>query len=92
MTEETCRYIDRLEARALSSPESIAILSPTKPPLTYGKLWLHIRETAAALHSFGLGRNDRVAVVLPNGPDMATSFLAVSACATCANCTCAITG
>ena len=27
---------------------------------------------------------DRVALVLPNGPEMAVAFLAVSACATCA--------
>ena len=32
----------------------------------------------------GLGRNDRVALVLPQGPEMAMAFLAVAAGATCA--------
>jgi acyl-CoA synthetase (AMP-forming)/AMP-acid ligase II len=32
----------------------------------------------------GIGRGDRVAVVLPNGPEMAVAFLAVAAAATCA--------
>ena len=36
------------------------------------------------LHAMGLGRNDRVALVLPNGPEMAVAFLAVAASATCA--------
>ena len=31
----------------------------------------------------GLGRHDRIAVVLPNGPEMAVAFLAVAAGATC---------
>jgi acyl-CoA synthetase (AMP-forming)/AMP-acid ligase II/thioesterase domain-containing protein len=37
-----------------------------------------------ALNGMGLGRNDRVAIVLPNGPEMAAAFLAVAAAATCA--------
>jgi acyl-CoA synthetase (AMP-forming)/AMP-acid ligase II len=33
----------------------------------------------AALNSRGIGRQDRVAIVLPNGPDMASAFLAIGA-------------
>jgi acyl-CoA synthetase (AMP-forming)/AMP-acid ligase II len=40
--------------------------------------------TAEQLHALGIGRNDRVAIVLPNGPEMATAFLSVAACATTA--------
>jgi acyl-CoA synthetase (AMP-forming)/AMP-acid ligase II/acetyltransferase-like isoleucine patch superfamily enzyme len=36
------------------------------------------------LRAFGLNRNDRVAIVLPNGPEMAVAFAAVAAGATCA--------
>lgn len=36
------------------------------------------------LNQIGLGRNDRVALVLPNGPEMAVAFLSVTAAATCA--------
>ncbi len=41
-----------------------------------------VRSTREALNRAGIGRGDRVAIVLPNGPEMATCFLAVAA--TCA--------
>lgn len=37
-----------------------------------------------SLNAVGIGRDDRVAVVLPNGPEMATATLAIAATATCA--------
>ena len=40
--------------------------------------------SAAALNRAGLGRNDRVAIVLPNGPEMATCFLACASSVTSA--------
>ncbi len=39
---------------------------------------------ADALASAGIGRGARVALVLPNGPQMASAFVGVAACATCA--------
>jgi acyl-CoA synthetase (AMP-forming)/AMP-acid ligase II len=57
-----------------------AILAPGRRPLTHGALRALADETVATLNGLGVGRNDRVAIVLPNGPEMATSFLAV-ACA-----------
>ena len=39
---------------------------------------------AEQLRALGIGRNDRIAIVLPNGPEMATAFLSVAACATTA--------
>ena len=62
----------------------MAILAPGRAPLTYKRLWLHVQELAQALNTMGFGRHDRIAVVLPSGPEMAVTFLAVSACATCA--------
>ena len=38
-------------------------------PLSYERLNVHIEQTVAALNTFGIGRNDRVAIVLPNGPE-----------------------
>lgn len=61
-----------------------AVLAPGREPLVFDGLRAQIDETRQALNGLGLGRNDRVALVLPNGPEMATAFLAVSACATCA--------
>ncbi|MDG4648618.1 acyl--CoA ligase [Roseibacterium sp. SDUM158017] len=41
-------------------------------------------EVAEALHGAGVGRGDRVAIVLPNGPEMAAAFVAVAqAAVTC---------
>jgi len=36
------------------------------------------------MNGFGIGRNDAVAIVLPNGPEMATAFLAIASAATSA--------
>ena len=38
----------------------------------------------ATLNALGIGRGDRVAIVLPNGPEMATAFVAVACGATTA--------
>ena len=43
-----------------------------------------MQATLARLNALGLGRQDTVAVVLPNGPEMATAFLATSAALTSA--------
>jgi acyl-CoA synthetase (AMP-forming)/AMP-acid ligase II len=48
------------------------------PPLTYASLRALIAETVRSLSAFGIGRGDRVAIVLPNGPEMATAFLSVA--------------
>jgi acyl-CoA synthetase (AMP-forming)/AMP-acid ligase II len=51
------------------------------PDLTYGELRVQLAETDAALRRIGIAANDRVAIVLPNGPEMATAFLAVASTA-----------
>lgn len=61
-----------------------AILAPGRPPMSFGGLERQIEKTIAALNGAGIGRNDRVAIVLPNGPEMAACFLAVAAGATTA--------
>jgi acyl-CoA synthetase (AMP-forming)/AMP-acid ligase II/acyl carrier protein len=65
-------------------PDACAILAPGRAPLTYGRLYRHIDEMGHTLRAMGVGRHDRVAVVLPNGPEMAVAILAVAASATCA--------
>ncbi len=40
--------------------------------------------TVADLNRLGIGRNDRVAIVLPNGPELAVAFLSIAGAATCA--------
>ncbi|MEP4378602.1 MAG: acyl--CoA ligase [Alphaproteobacteria bacterium] len=64
--------------------DDIAIAAPERTPLTYGALRTLVATTVADMNRLGIGRNDRVAIVLPNGPEMATSFVAVAAGATTA--------
>ncbi|MCA0029342.1 acyl--CoA ligase [Mesorhizobium sp. B263B2A] len=61
-----------------------AILAPDRATLTHGELRSLIKATAERLHALGIGRGDRVAIVLPNGPEMATAFVAVAATASTA--------
>ena len=62
----------------------IALSAPDRPDLTYDGLRRHIQATVAALNRRGIGRGDRVAIVLPNGPEMASAFVAIAAGATTA--------
>jgi acyl-CoA synthetase (AMP-forming)/AMP-acid ligase II len=72
-----------LHCHATRIPDAPAILAPGRVPLTYGRLYQHIDETRRVLRGIGIGRHDRVAVVLPNGPEMAVAILAVAASAAC---------
>jgi oxalate---CoA ligase len=64
--------------------EGIAIAAERAPPLTYAALRALIDRARVSLNAVGIGRGDRVAIVLPNGPEMATAFLAVASAATSA--------
>jgi acyl-CoA synthetase (AMP-forming)/AMP-acid ligase II len=54
------------------------------PPLRYRDLRSLAERTVETLNALGIGRNDRVAIVLPNGPEMAASFVCIGAGATTA--------
>jgi len=64
--------------------DALAIGAPDRPGLTYGGLRNLAARTVVSLNAMGVGRNDRVALVLPNGPEMATSFVTIACCATTA--------
>ncbi len=60
-----------------------AIQAPGLQSSSYQDLANLADQTVAALNRFGIGRGDRLAIVLDNGPEMATAFLACAAgCAT----------
>ena len=73
-----------LQSNALKTPEAIAITAPGRRGLTYFQLLNQIDGVKENLNTMGIGRNDRVAIVLSNGPEMAVAFLAVSSAATSA--------
>jgi acyl-CoA synthetase (AMP-forming)/AMP-acid ligase II/acyl carrier protein len=66
------------------SPQAPAIQAPGKETLSYQKLSRQIQSTALQLTRLGIRPGDRLAVVLPNGSEMATAFLAISSVCTCA--------
>ena len=72
------------EQLAAGQADDIAFAASTCPSLTYKGLRAHVDATVAALNRLGIGRNDRVALVLPNGTEMASAFVAVAAGATAA--------
>jgi len=61
-----------------------AIRAPDREPMTFGQLRRQVVDTVRALNALGLKRGDAVAVVLPNGPEMATAFVSVASAATSA--------
>lgn len=73
--------IDLLTRGAGDAP---ALTAPGRPALSYGELRQHADATVARLNALGIGRNTAVAIVLPNGPEMASAFLSIAAGATTA--------
>ena len=55
-----------------------AIGAPARAWLTPGGLRALADATRSVLHDAGIGRGDRVAIVLPNGPEMAAAFVCVA--------------
>ena len=70
-----------LETGAAADP---AIRAPDRAPLSYAGLRALAERIVAALNGIGIGRGDRVAIVLPNGPEMAAAFVAIACGATTA--------
>src|SRR5882762_509203 len=80
-----------LHAKDMEDPENFSLLlsrgeaasnaigAPESPPLT----WRALRDLAAGtiddLNAVGIGRGDRVAILLRNAPEMATAFGCVAA-------------
>ena len=63
---------------------AIALSAPGARPLTFRELRALVAGTICELNGNGIARGDRVAIVLPNGPEMAAAFIAVAAGATSA--------
>ena len=63
---------------------AFAIGAAEKSWLTYGALRELSQSVCARLRQSGVGATDRVAIVLPNGPHMATAFVTIAQAATTA--------
>jgi acyl-CoA synthetase (AMP-forming)/AMP-acid ligase II len=65
--------IQMMSGAAADAP---ALSAPGRPALSHGALRTLVQDTLAWLNGHGIGRGDRVAIVLPNGPEMAACFVA----------------
>lgn len=73
------RSLHALLTAHTDTPEAPAILAPDREALSYGALSAHVAATVRSLRALGVGRSDAVAVVLPQGPELALAFLGVAA-------------
>jgi acyl-CoA synthetase (AMP-forming)/AMP-acid ligase II len=63
---------------ARASADAPALGAPGRRALTHGELRALTALTLATLNAAGVGRDDRLAIVLPNGPEMAALFVAAA--------------
>ena len=75
---------EMIAIHAQDTPDAIAITAPAAKPLTYRALHLLVENTVNALNKLGVGRGDRVGIVLPNCPEMAAAFVAIASGCTAA--------
>ncbi len=73
-----------LESQATERRDEPAIGGLRRPPTSYRDLDALTQGAAETLTRFGVRAGDRVAIVLPNGPEMATALLSVVRAATAA--------
>ena len=78
------RLNDLFEHHAARRPDAAAILAPGRAPLSYRGLHRQIGDIGRALRAMGIGREDRLGLMLPNGPDLAAAIIGVAANAGCA--------
>ncbi len=60
--------------------EQDALLAPNRAPLSFAGLRSRIAAAKEDLNRLGIGRGERVAIALPNGPEMAVCLLGGIAC------------
>jgi acyl-CoA synthetase (AMP-forming)/AMP-acid ligase II/acyl carrier protein len=70
-----------IQARAAQTPDAVVFQGVGEGwrLLTYRQLNDQMNSTVQSLNRMGVGRNDRVAIVLPNGMELATAFLTIAA-------------
>jgi acyl-CoA synthetase (AMP-forming)/AMP-acid ligase II len=73
-----------IELLAAGNGSSTCLSAANSAPLTYSALRQLSQYVQSAFNQVGIGRNDRVALVLPNSAEMAASFVTVACCCTSA--------
>jgi acyl-CoA synthetase (AMP-forming)/AMP-acid ligase II len=73
-----------IQGHAAETSSRVAVMAPGRESLDYNALWIQTGELSRFLDSLGLRRGDAVAMVMPDGPEYLTTFLAVSQVTVCA--------
>ena len=73
------RETSLLELLSCGGAGDVAIGATDGAPLAFGALRRQVERSIESLNALGVGRGDRVAIVMPNGPEMAVAFLSVTA-------------
>ena len=68
-------FLGDFHMRAASSPHAIALIEPGRESLTFEGVRNRIERVAGALSDAGVTGQDVVALVLPDGAGLMTSFL-----------------
>jgi acyl-CoA synthetase (AMP-forming)/AMP-acid ligase II len=76
---------DLLRHHAGRFADAPAVLAPDCAPLSYRRLYRHIDDVGRTLRAKGIGRDDRLAVLMPNGPELAVAIVTVAVNAACAS-------
>ncbi|HVO91839.1 MAG TPA: AMP-binding protein, partial [Terriglobales bacterium] len=71
-----------IESQVNTNPHVVAILGTGLSPISYEALLAQVDQIAAYVQSFGIRSHDRVASVMPNGPQALVVFLGVTTVAT----------
>ena len=77
-------FLKELRLRAAVTPDAVALVEPRRESLTFAGLHHRIQPVAHAVAAAGMTREDVVALVLPDGAGLITSFLGVASVAGCA--------
>ncbi len=75
---QTHKAITLPQLLALHEPSSLAIGAPGRSDMMRGELANMVRLVGGALRGQSIGQKDAVAIVMPNGPEMAVLFPAVA--------------
>jgi acyl-CoA synthetase (AMP-forming)/AMP-acid ligase II len=70
-----------LDLLAGGADGATALAAPASAPLTFQDLRRLVGTVGDQLRALGVAPHDRIAIVLPNGPEMATAFIAVASAA-----------
>ncbi len=73
-----------IQMRAGKTPDGIAFLGLQQRMMSFSELAQQMDAVKRSLNQMGVGCGERVAIVLPNGPELAAAFLTIAACSTSA--------